>query len=561
MSKHILTLDIGSSTVTMAEFALQPDHSLELVNYGVKALGLGPEDEDQRAVYTSAAISELIAELGVKPGAVQLSISGQHVFSRYVKLPPVSGDKINQIVEYEAKQNVPYPLDEVVWDRQILSSGDGELDVLLAAVKQDVLEGLTEVIGENGLEPHLVDISTATIMNAVRYNYGDTDECIMVLDLGARTTNLIFLEGDRAFSRTVPVSGNTITQQIARDFELSFEQANQAKEEISMVALGGAYEPLEDRRADQVSKCIRSVMTRMHAEINKSISHYRIQQGGSAPAQILLTGGGSVLQYLDIFLEEKLNIPVTYLNPVQEVGVAAHIPDDQIAADIHMLAESVGLALRSAGSCHLELNLLPPSVARERILRQKQGFVMGSLAMLAVAAGLWAFAGQRDLQQARETLEARTSELKKLEQWAQKVGTLKQQIAEKELHLSAVGSVVAERGEWIELLDAITSRLPDNVWVSQLRPVPDKPDHLLLIGSFFQDAFYQPDWRNHDNAAITVFRDALREVEIFGDEERNLEVKVLRSPRPLSSDQEGGGIHRHVFSFMIEVPVKGGLPQ
>lgn len=118
MSKRILTLDVGASTLKLAEFHISKDHKLELVKYGIRAVGIDPGDEANRMVYTGTALQELMQELRIKPGPVLLSLSGMHVFSRYVKLPPVAGDKISQVVEYEAKQNIPN-LDEVVWDRQV----------------------------------------------------------------------------------------------------------------------------------------------------------------------------------------------------------------------------------------------------------------------------------------------------------------------------------------------------------------------------------------------------------------------------------------------------------
>lgn len=133
MSKRILSLDIGASTIKLAEFQVGKDHQLILDRYGVRAVGISPDDESNRMLYTGTAVRELMTELRIKGGGVMLSLSGMHVFSRYVKLPPVSGDKISQVVEYEAKQNIPN-LEEVVWDRQILPGRDGDMDVLLAAV-------------------------------------------------------------------------------------------------------------------------------------------------------------------------------------------------------------------------------------------------------------------------------------------------------------------------------------------------------------------------------------------------------------------------------------------
>ena len=276
-----------------------------------------------------------------------LSLSGMHVFSRYVKLPPVSGDKISQVVEYEAKQNIPN-LEEVVWDRQILPGRDGDMDVLLAAVKRQMVEELAETLHDCGLEIEQVDVSVAALYNAYRGAYPEAEGCTLILDMGAKTTSVVFAENEQVWSRSFPVSGNTVTQAIAKDFELDFGAAEELKEKVSMVALGGAYEPLEDEQADQVSKCVRGSMTRMHAEIMRSINTYRSQQHGSAPTRVLLTGGSAVMTYLDVFLQEKLDIEIAYLNPLEGVALGKNVDEEDINADWHLLSEVVGMARRRA---------------------------------------------------------------------------------------------------------------------------------------------------------------------------------------------------------------------
>ena len=517
MSKRILTLDIGASTIKLAEFQLTKDHEIVLVNYGTRAIGLDPQDEANRMVYTGTAVDELVQEMRVKSGPVLLSLSGQHVFSRYVKLPPVSGDKISQIVEYEAQQNIPN-LSEVVWDRQILPGAEGDMDVLLAAVKQDVVEDLAETVHECGLDTEMVDISIAALYNAYYRAYPEHEGCTMILDMGAKTTSVIFAENERVWSRSFPVSGNTITQSISNDFKIPFGEAEQLKENVSMVALGGAYEPLEDPEADQVSKCIRSSMTRLHAEIVRSINTYRGQQNGQAPTRVLLTGGTSVMQYLDVFLQEKLNIEVEYFNPLQAIQVAETVDEERIASDWHLLAEVIGLALRKAGEVPMNLNLLPPSVVRERTFRKKQGMLVASLVLFTATLAVWGWFTSRQAQHEGLLRGELQTQVDELNRWNTQIQGVKRNLTELETEANVLTEVVDSRVKWVSLLEEIRTHLPEAVWITQLRPTAEGGDrNLTLIGSFFKDNLYE-DVNRPDNAPILEFVDNLRASELFGDE-------------------------------------------
>lgn len=537
MSKRILTLDVGAGTIKLAEFNLTKENQLELVNYGTRAIGLDPQDEANRMVYTGTAVDELVQELHIKPGPALISLSGQHVFSRYVKLPMVSGDKIPQIVQYEAQQNIPN-LSEVVWDRQILPGNNGEMDVLLAAVKQDVVENLAESIHNSGLETELVDISIAALYNAYRISYEPTDGCDMILDMGAKTTSVIFAEGGRVWSRSFPVSGNTITQSIANDFKVTFGEAEALKENVSMVALGGAYEPLEDPEADKVSKCIRSSMTRLHAEIVRSINTYRSQQNGQAPSRVLLTGGSSVMTYLDVFLQEKLNIEVEYFNPLQAITVAPSVDEDRINAEWHLLAEVVGLALRKAGDVAIQMNLLPPSIVRERLFRKKQGMMVASLVLLTVTLGLWAWFASAEASNQDRLQTVLSSQVDELSRWHANIQTVRRDMEAVEIELEAFASVARERGRWTSILEEIRSHLPEGVWITQLLPDSQQPDRkLVLIGSFFKDIVYE-DLEHPDNAPIRKFLEDLQASDFFTPETqftRNVTDLVPRDTPALGS--------------------------
>src|SRR5580704_18743725 len=210
--KSFLTVDFGAGSLKMAEFEVNEAGGLRLKQYGIKSLGAEGSQESSRESVMLKALQELIAEKGIRSKAVNVCAPGFHVFSKFVKLPPVETSKVTQIIQYEAQQNVPFPLSEVVWDYQILgSTPTGELEVLLVAVKSEIVEGLFRVAEGAGLRMKLVDASSAALCNAFRYNYGDLEGCTMLLDIGAKTSNLLFFEKGKVYSRSINIGANSIT--------------------------------------------------------------------------------------------------------------------------------------------------------------------------------------------------------------------------------------------------------------------------------------------------------------------------------------------------------------
>ena len=208
-TKSFLAVDFGAGSLKLAEFEINEAGGLRLKNFSIKPLGPEGAQETTREAIILKALQETLVELGTKAKDVNVCAPGFHVFSKFVKLPPVDATKVTQIIQYEAQQNVPFPLSEVVWDYQILGSApSGELEVLLVAIKSDVVEGLFRVAAQAKLRLQLCDASPAALCNAFRYNYGDLEDCTMLLDIGAKTSNLLFFEKGKVFSRSINLGAN-----------------------------------------------------------------------------------------------------------------------------------------------------------------------------------------------------------------------------------------------------------------------------------------------------------------------------------------------------------------
>lgn len=476
--KSILTLDLGTQTVSLAEFQSNAQGGLVLANHRSTELLADPAADATRQAQARIAVGEMAATAGYKGRTINYAIASQAVFTRFVKLPSVGESQVDQIVTFEAQQNVPYPINEVVWDYQLVEGNDpSQVEVVIVAIKSDLLDEINTSVEEAGLKTALVDVAPMAVYNAFRYNYADLEGCSLIVDLGGRTTNLIFIEPHKIFSRSISTGGNSITAAIAKDLDESFGAAEERKKKDGFVSLGGAYAEPDDPEVGRVSKVIRNTMTRLHAEISRSISFYRSQQGGGQPQRVFLAGGSASLPYMREFFQEKFSMPVEFFNPLRNVTVAPSLDLEDIGRQAHTMGEMVGLALRGISACPMELNLRPPSVVRRHEMASRTpAMVLAGVCLLLTLAAFYLYYDR-----------AATATLAATEIVAEKVGVLKPieakmnaiSAAVKEQGITATPllQAVRERDYWAEVISDINARLPkDYVWVTAFEPVPPPPE-------------------------------------------------------------------------------------
>ena len=538
---RILAVDIGNHAIKLAEFAPGKGGTVELVNFAIEPLGLSSGDEHLRGQYITSTIQSILRERGIRTGPAVICVSGQNVFSRFVKLPPVDKDKVAQIVAYEAQQNVPFPIEEVVWDYQLIGSSEEELDVMLAAIKGDIVEELTRAVSAAGLSPELVDVAPMALYNAARFNQPEMPGCTLLLDSGGRSTDLIFMEAGRVFIRSIPVAGNTITQQIAREFEVSFDQAEQMKIEQAYVALGGVYQSKGDKATEAIAKICRNVMTRMHAEINRSISFYRGQQNGSKPSRLVLTGGTSMIPGTDRFFRDKLGIEVDYFNPFENVPIQDSVDAEEATNNIYRLGQVVGLALRKTLSCPIEINLMPDIIKAQKAFRKRQPWLItAGVGLILTLVVWWGYYRQMaSLAEQRFTgVNQQVQELEGLQRQLVRVGQEAQTV---QADIDALLELGPQRGVWIEVLEELRRLLPDGMWIRRIEKLPPQESQAPAAAAFpgMADAVEEApparvmisgmawvDMVTSDNAVLR-FRNVLRSSPLFTDA-----TEIRRQPPP-----------------------------
>jgi type IV pilus assembly protein PilM len=466
----ITTLNLGSQSIELATFHTQPAGGLILSGY--KSRELVPSSEEMRAAQIVAALREMMGDLRIRGGNVIYTVAEEMVFSRFVKLPAIDEEKIERIIFFEAQQNVPFPIDEVVWDYQIVGGGvDEQIQVVLAAVKADWLEKINRAVEETGLRPSIVDLATTALYNAFRFNYSELSGCSLLIDIGARTTNLLFIEPGRIFTRSVPIGGSSVTAAIAREFNEPFAAAEFRKKLDGSLNPSDASAGPPDADVARVTKIVRNTMTRLHAEVMRSVSHYCTQQQGNFPERAYLSGGGASTAHIQKFFQEKLRQPVQFFNPLRNVAIEDSADAEEILRSAHLLAEPVGLALRVATECPIQLNLRPVSVVRRQELeRRRPYFVLAAacfvLGLLAWGVYFWRAAQIEERATAR--LQEKVDAMRRIET---QMSQVRKETAALDAQSAPLVAAINERSFWPLVLEDLNSRLPnENIWITELVP-------------------------------------------------------------------------------------------
>ena len=478
---RFLTLNIGASKAVLAEYALKGKNALTLTGYGEADLTAAGDATGALDAVLSPALAALMREKGIKPAPLVVSLNAQTVFLRPAKFPPVSGDKLDELVRYEIEQNVPFASDEIVSDHQFTGeTPEGDKAAMIAAAKIEQVRSVTDAVAGAGLSPVIVDVSPMAVYNAFCFANPKATGCSVILDVGAKTTSLILVEGEKIYTRSIPVAGNTITREIAQAFGCTQEEAEQLKRERGYVSLGGVTED-EDEVSDRVAKIIRTVLTRLHAEISRSINFYRSQQGGNAPERLYLTGGTVRLPQFDEFFHESLQVEVAYLNPFQRIAVGGRVNRNALANDAFTLAESAGLALRMTDLATMKINLMPPElVEHARNVKRIPFVVLGAVAFLA-ALGVGVFIENGRAERVKEEVtcvEEANGRLGKLEQGLKKAQA---QMAGELEACDEFQKLLMSRSDALRRVKAVRKSLLPGMWLTEWKPLKDVDGARIVI--------------------------------------------------------------------------------
>jgi type IV pilus assembly protein PilM len=466
-----VALNIGSQRISMAVFEVSKNGGLILKAYDSESIVADPSLDASRIAQTRVAISDLAGRLKVGKTKARYAISGQAVFTRFVKLPPLQDDNIEQLVTFEAQQHVPFPLQEVVWDYELIQ-GAAEKEVAIVAIKSDALDEINSAVNECGLGTAEVDVAPMALYNAFRSTYGHPEEPVLLIDIGAKTSNLLYIEGKRFFTRSIAIGGSAITAAIAKEYNVSFSDAEHQKISNGLVALGGGHTEQLDEAVAALAMVIRNALSRLPAEIARTTNYYRSQHGGSAPRRILLAGGGANLPYTLEFFQEKLNLPVEYFNPVRNLAIGKGVDPSIIQREGHLMGELVGLGLRGIGKSEINIDLVPAVVEQARAADRRKPFLIAAAAVLLGGMGAWAAFQNIAAKSAQDLARTMAEQRDSLAPVKVEIdGLLKKEAALRQIATAYTG-VESDHVFWMDLLAELRQAFAsDAVWLTDFEPI------------------------------------------------------------------------------------------
>lgn len=349
-SKGTVGLDIGSSSIKLVELG-EKKGGYNLMSYG--QVPLSPEAIVDGAMMSQSVISDGIRELvenhRVKAVDVATSVSGHSVIIKKIGLPYMSMDELEEQIPWEAEQYIPFDINDVHIDVQRLSSGAneaGHMEVLLVAAKKDMINDYTAVISEANLNPVVMDVDGFCVQNAFQMNYqGGANETVVLVNAGASIVNINIVKGDvSSFTRDISIGGNQFTEEIQKQLNVSYEEAEALK-------LGGdSIHESQEVVPQEVEGIIASVSENLASEIQRSLDFYSATAAEDHIAKVYLSGGSAKVPGLARVFEGRTNIPCEVMNPLKNVSFSERqFNPEELRRVAPVMAVGVGLGMRRAG--------------------------------------------------------------------------------------------------------------------------------------------------------------------------------------------------------------------
>jgi type IV pilus assembly protein PilM len=346
--KLAVGLDIGSSSVKLVQIK-EKRGGYQLVAFG--SVPLPPEAIVDGALMNSAAIvqaiQELVSQQKVKTKEVAIGVRGHSVIIKKITLQRMTQEELDETIQWEAEQYIPFDVKDVNIDTQILTpEGDaaGQMDVLLVAAKKDMINDYTSVCAEAGLTATVVDVDAFAVQNAYEANYEvDAGQAVVLINVGAAVSNInVISRGITTFTRDITMGGNAFTEEIQKQLNISYDEAEALK-------VGGQGES-DAVVPQEVERVIQGVADQMGGEIQRSLDFYSSTAPDGRIARVYLSGGTARIPALFKVIEARAGVPVEILNPFKNVEVDNRRFDPAlILAAAPSAAVGVGLALRRAG--------------------------------------------------------------------------------------------------------------------------------------------------------------------------------------------------------------------
>lgn len=348
MAKQCIGLDIGSSSVKLVQLKVGRK-GITLQNFGIQPLP--PQTIVDGAVMNHGAVVDAIRELArrihLRGKDVCLAVAGNSVIIKRITIPHMDGAALDEQMEWEVQQNIPFSREDVSVDHTVLveQTPEGQMDVLLVAAKREVVEQYLHVIRDAGMNPVVVDAAAFAVQNAIEASVGFAPgETVAIINIGASTSTIsIVADGSPVFNREVGSGGNTYTEAIQQRLAVSMDGAEAYK-------VGGAASASADVVPQEVHRILAQVSEQVSGEFQRSIDFYMNDAVDGNLARIYLTGGSALVPQLPKAIQDRSRIPVHILDPFQRCTVDPKRFDvDYLKTHAPLAAVAFGLALRKQG--------------------------------------------------------------------------------------------------------------------------------------------------------------------------------------------------------------------
>ena len=377
-----LIADIGSSAIRVCEIS-QTKAGYQLDRFIQREILIDPAlDEESKRKLRIEALKSVLKESKIRSRKVCLAVPGRSVFTRTRTLPPVPEHKISQIVRYEIQQQIPFAIDQIALDYQILNRTEaGGYDVMMAAIKADVVEKHVEILRDVKCSVSSVEVSPLSAYNWLKHagEFGSDGQCVAMVDLGASTTEIVIERGGQfRFTRPLNIGGDDITAALAKALGSNFADAEKFKRERAFAPTG------DPQRDGKMADVLMPILSRLTTEINRSFGYFRTLPGGGSVDRIILTGGGACLRNIVPFFQQHLNMDVRVARPLTGLAIA---PGAQsINEHPEQACVVLGLALRRCEKVAIQVDLVPPEEVRAARTREQLFYWSLSFVMLALTA-------------------------------------------------------------------------------------------------------------------------------------------------------------------------------
>ncbi len=440
---------------------------------------LSQPDADPEAL-VSEALATFMDRNDLKGSKVCIAVPGQAGLVKFIKLPPVEKKRIPDIVKFEAKQQIPFALEEVVWAyQQIGDKEDGaeeeefaSVEVGLFAMKRDQINRAIQPFKTAGIEIDVVQMGPIALYNYVTYDQlkgSGLKGSIVLLDIGADNTDLIISDGTRIWQRNVPIGGNHFTRALTKELKLTFAKAEHLKRNATKAP---------DPKA--VFTAMRGIFNDFASEVNRSIGFYSSVNRTAKILKVVGLGNGFKLPGLQKFLQQNLNgLDVEKLEDFlkltgDEVKAAPQFLENQPS-----FAVCYGLALQGLGRSQLRTNLLPPEVEQVRMIRRKKPWALAASAILMLAFTVL-YLGAYRLYAAvvnepfKQAIDRATGVAKTGQGFAASYASAKTEFDTKLKEGQSLVVSDADRATWPKLLKLINAHMPDPAAEYHLDPTIPK---------------------------------------------------------------------------------------